>query len=503
MPDACAMEQSAKRRRVGDDGRARDELEAPEPNAVRDGASLASTAPAARPGAQCPYMHTLNRHALDFDFEKVCSVSLEAHNVYACLVCGRYFQGRGPASHAFAHSLDVSHHLFLNLRTERVYCLPDGYAVADPALHDVAFVLHPKFDRRGVARLDTPPPRRYITLDGARQLQGVTPLDNLHASDYANVVFQMLLAVLPLRNFFLLAPYAAVDGPNGTAPSSAPPPRLIHELSVLAKKLWTPLAFRAHVSPHDIMQQVSSASNRRFGPLHQADPTDFFAWLIHTLHRELQGFASALEPSGTPPHRLLPNCLQGTLEITTIRDGKAAENEAEIRTTAMSKFWFLTLDLPPKPLFKDTSERTLVAQVPLTSLLAKYDGASQHHVVKTGERRCYRLVRLPPYLVMTVKRMTRTKFATEKNPAIILCPVTGLSLGDLCPGGESAPDAAQTYSLASVIVHDGPHDKGTYKVAVRHLASGKWFGLENMTVTEVLPQLFSLGETCILLYARD
>lgn len=33
----------------------------------------------------CPYVGTVNRERLDFDFEKVCSVSLAANNVYACL----------------------------------------------------------------------------------------------------------------------------------------------------------------------------------------------------------------------------------------------------------------------------------------------------------------------------------------------------------------------------------------------------------------------------------
>lgn len=33
------------------------------------------------------------RSVLDFDFEKLCSVSLSHINVYACLVCGKYFQG--------------------------------------------------------------------------------------------------------------------------------------------------------------------------------------------------------------------------------------------------------------------------------------------------------------------------------------------------------------------------------------------------------------------------
>jgi hypothetical protein len=46
---------------------------------------------------ECPYLDTIDRHRLDFDFEKVCSISLSNINVYACLVCGRYFQGTPDA----------------------------------------------------------------------------------------------------------------------------------------------------------------------------------------------------------------------------------------------------------------------------------------------------------------------------------------------------------------------------------------------------------------------
>ena len=41
------------------------------------------------------------RHVLDFDFEKLCSVSLSHINVYACLVCGKYFQGENCFSLCF------------------------------------------------------------------------------------------------------------------------------------------------------------------------------------------------------------------------------------------------------------------------------------------------------------------------------------------------------------------------------------------------------------------
>ena len=71
-----------------------------------------------RKGTECPYLDTIARQVqasmtasiwwklkgarwcfdilcmqnLDFDFEKCCVVSLSPINVYACLVCGKYFQ---------------------------------------------------------------------------------------------------------------------------------------------------------------------------------------------------------------------------------------------------------------------------------------------------------------------------------------------------------------------------------------------------------------------------
>ena len=63
----------------------------------------------------CPYIGTIRRPLLDFDFEKLCSVTLSNMNVYACLICGKYYQGRGKNSYAYFHSLEKRHHLFINL----------------------------------------------------------------------------------------------------------------------------------------------------------------------------------------------------------------------------------------------------------------------------------------------------------------------------------------------------------------------------------------------------
>jgi U4/U6.U5 tri-snRNP-associated protein 2 len=100
------------------------------------------------------YLDTINRAVLDFDFEKLCSVSLSNINVYACLVCGKYYQGRGPKSHAYFHALDVGHHVYVNLETKKVYVLPEGYEVKSKSLDDIKYVVNPTFSKEEVSRLD-------------------------------------------------------------------------------------------------------------------------------------------------------------------------------------------------------------------------------------------------------------------------------------------------------------------------------------------------------------
>ncbi|PNH11443.1 U4/U6.U5 tri-snRNP-associated protein 2 [Tetrabaena socialis] len=74
-----------------------------------------SSRAAVKKGSECPYLDTISRQNLDFDFEKCCSVSLSPVNVYVCLVCGKYFQGRGLCTHAYTHSLESAHHMFMKL----------------------------------------------------------------------------------------------------------------------------------------------------------------------------------------------------------------------------------------------------------------------------------------------------------------------------------------------------------------------------------------------------
>ena len=100
------------------------------------------------------YLDTIDRSVLDFDFEKLCCVTLSNINVYACLVCGKYYQGRGPKSHAYFHALEVGHHVYVNMQTKKVYVLPEGYEVKSKSLEDIKFVVDPQLSKDEVGKLD-------------------------------------------------------------------------------------------------------------------------------------------------------------------------------------------------------------------------------------------------------------------------------------------------------------------------------------------------------------
>ena len=66
--------------------------------------------------AACPYLDTVQRSLLDFDQEPACSVSLQTGpHIYCCLVCGKFFRGRGKQTPAYTHSVDDGHFVFVHL----------------------------------------------------------------------------------------------------------------------------------------------------------------------------------------------------------------------------------------------------------------------------------------------------------------------------------------------------------------------------------------------------
>lgn len=435
----------------------------------------------ARKGHECPYLDTISRQNLDFDFEKCCSVSLTKVNVYVCLVCGKYFQGRGPSTYAYTHALEAGHHLFMKLDNGRVYCLPEMYEVQDRSFSDIQYVLNPAFTREEAEQAENAS-AWCRALDGSEYMPGLVGLNNMRANDYANVIYQALNRVPPIRIHFLTMVDRDQSRPGVT--------QLIWRFGELYRKMWNSRAFKGHVSPHEVMQAVMTASNKRFLIDKQSDPVEFLSWLINSLHMDLTA-GKRKAPS------VITETLQGELRIITeAGTGKAHSSTVDISENV--PFFMLMLDLPPAPLFKDSVlDKVTIPQVPIQDLLRKYDGTTVQDDPRTGRRRL-QITRLPKFLVLHVKRFVKNQFFVEKNPTIVNFPVKGLDIASCIPNATFK--GGSIYDLVANVVHEGRVADGSYKVHVLRRGEGLWYEVQDLQVTEVLPQVVALSEAYLQIY---
>lgn len=440
----------------------------------------------------CPYLNTIDRRALDFDFEKICSVSLSKVNIYACLVCGKYFQGRGKSSHAFIHSVSDFHHVFLNLETLKFYCLPDNYEIIDESLNDILHDLKPVFTHEQIDKLDIND-KHVETTDGKAYYLGIVGLNNLKYNDYCNVIFQALSHVIPLRNYFLIE--------SNYAPTHRGDEKYILLLTFgnLIRKLWNPRNFKTHVSPHEMLQAITFVSKKKFEITHQNDPIVFLVWFLNSLlgpKRERNSIIKqTFEGQILIRSRLiLPN-------VGVISEESPSMLLSEEEELKESSFLYLTLDMPPMPLFpkKDEKGKVIQPRVSVYELLSKYNGEKQHEYKGYNENsiRKYEILRLPKYLILYYKRLTKNAFFIEKNTHIIDSPLKNLNMSLFmsrtnerdCNKDERQPISNNNcnFNLISNIIHDGDPQagKGTYKIQIYHRGSQKWFEIQDLYVTEI------------------
>lgn len=446
------------------------------------------------------YLDTIDRNVLDFDFEKLCSISLSNINVYACLVCGRYFQGRGLKSHAYFHALEEDHHVFINMETQKVYVLPEGYEVKSKSLDDIKFVSDPRYTKQEVMEFDRKP-RTSWALGNKEYTPGFVGMNNIKENDYLNVIVQALSHVAPLRNYFLLEDFSSA-------------PELVKRTSILFRKIWNPRAFKAHVSPHELLQEISLRSNKRFTLTAQSDPVEFLSWFLNNLHLGLGG--SKTKPGSSMIQRVFQGKLRSESQAITAKadasDRLRFEEAAEVKVDS-GRFLLLTLDLPPAPLFQDELERNIIPQVPLTTILSKYNGVTaQEHL---AQRKRFRLVHpLPPFLALHVKRFSQNKFISERNPTIVTFDPQGLDVSPYVQPDPAfhTPGEPILYDLVANVVHeavrarddvaDASEERKTWKVQLKDKASDEWVIAQDLFVDKIRSELLYLGETYLQIWER-
>ena len=320
----------------------------------------------------------------------------------------------------------------------------------DSSLSDISEALKPKFSTEEIRELDVQTDLAQ-DLFGRRYLPGFVGLNNLNKTDYINASIQALGHVRPLRDYFLKNDFSSQ---TQTSP-------LVKSFGKLMRKMWSNKRFKSNVDPHVLVQTVVSLSNKRFMVGKQAEAGEFIAWLLHHLHVGLGGTSNPKKKK--KKKTIIQQVFQGTVEVTSrkrvkkrlleqqkedIDDRIGSEDEDEhtqkliqqqqdeaegdkytlSESTTTTYFLQLTLDIPEKPLFKDDDGGLVIPQEPLNNILQKFNGVSFHDVAKQNEKRQYKLVELPNYLILHLNRFTKNSFSMDKNPTIVAFPVKNLDL---------------------------------------------------------------------------
>lgn len=292
--------------------------------------------------------------------------------------------------------------------------LPDGYEVDNASLNDIKYVLNPTLTKSQVAELDKTFKTSY-DLNNKKYLPGFVGLNNVKANDYVNVVIQALAHIPQIRDYFILTDFEK----KGSS-------QLVCRFGALVRKMWNPKAFKGQVSPHELLQEVSNASQKRFKLTEQSNAIDFLSWFLNTLHKDLGGTRKRNSS-------IIYKQLQGEVQVESQDLDASYEADKELKMdttkeikTTTSPFLFLALDLPLAPLYQDEKEKDIVPQVPLTTILQKFDGKKVQEVNNQMKR--YSITRLPEFLIFHIKRFNKNSWTHEKNPTIVNFPIKNVDM---------------------------------------------------------------------------
>lgn len=446
-------------------------------------------------GYEDMYLDQINRDRLDFDFEKLCSVTMSNLNVYACLICGKYYQGRGLKSPAYTHALDKAHPVFINLDNRKVFVLPEGYEVHNSSLDDIRFQVDPYLPKEEVVKLARDP-ATYRDISDKTYVPGLLGLNNIKQNDYLNVDCLALSHVRMLREYLMLADLSDKS-------------QLAQRFSRLVRKLWSTQAFRTHVSPHELLQEVALVSKQYFTGIKQSDPADFMVWFMNELSKGLGGKGSIIE-----------KCFQGHIKIeaqdinsrSTLATDRLRFEESDIASTQKT-FLMLPLDLPSSPLFQNEMDATSIPQVTLAKLLSKFDGRTPSE--RANKRMRHRLLHpLPPYLLIHVRRFSKNAFVSERNSYIVTFDPIGLNMAPYAEPNPAIhpPSEPVLYDLIANVTHeavrlrdDALDTDSLRKVWRVHLSDrprGDWFELQDLLIDKVPGETLFTRESYLQIWER-
>ena len=331
-------------------------------------------------------------------------------------------------------------------------------------------------------------------------------------------------------------------------------------LSEIIKKLWNYSSYKTHIDQRECLQILEKASQKKFivtnfnlnseinfsknnninnfnlnnnntgndiiingnynsitlnqenTNIYKNDIIAFLSWLLNTLKIFLsqKGYENIIE-----------EYFQGVVQVETYTFLKEEEANKNLRpgesiviedgvnyiyTKKRIKFLYLTLDLPMIPLFKDSQEKITIPQVNIYELFKKYNGEKFTEDPTKAQRKKYKILSLPKYLILIFKRFENNSFFMEKNPTIVDFQLENLVLEEHGLSNinnkkdNNNNKSEKTYSLIANIIHDGKPGDPNFRVQIKNKERNEWFEIQDIHVQKILAESVAVCESYIHFY---
>ncbi|EDO16844.1 hypothetical protein Kpol_1056p45 [Vanderwaltozyma polyspora DSM 70294] len=415
-------------------------------------------------------LNTVNKKRLDFDIEKICSVTSSSLNVYCCLICGKYLQGRREHSPAFLHSVNENHFVFINLDTLKVYNLPTDIEIKDQGkiqlINDIRYAIYPRFDKSEIIHF----PQRCFDLNNKLYINGYVGISNVQSNGFVQSILQLLAHIEPIRDWFLLN---EIDSEES----------FMKNIKLIIRKLWSTKLFKSHISADEFFAFLSIHEN--FEKMIQ-DPKIFLLKIINSIIKSSQELGLILKEQ-----------LLGKVSIST---SAISGKEANSNKVVKSPFWLLTLDLPTQTVFRNALEVNDLPQVKLGELLIKFNGINEYPTL--GGVKKYKILKLPRYLILHFNRFDNKEKTPvkDRNQTLVEFP----TLMEL---------QKTKYQLIANIIHEPLHElsvdntsnedlQSKWKAQLLNEKDEQWYEIDGTEVKIKERELLFLSETYLQVWKK-
>lgn len=455
----------------------------------------------------------INLQKLDFELPVCCSINLSTNNIYCCLQCGNFFQGRSQHSPAFQHSITsrtntTQHNLFVNLQTTEFFWLPQNIKVnldeidndsLKALLIQLKCCIKPTFNNDLIKKI---PYSCYTLIDKDKYITGFIGINQSHSSNlsirHINVILLLLAHIKPIRDYFLLSTKMENKISNN---------RLINIVSLLIQKLWSPVLLRPHISSSELINNLMIEHNSIFlkDGINNNNPRTILNWLINKFSNN---------ENNSPLKQILIQSCRGHL-IQFLKTEKVKS----------IPFWNITLNLPRLSYFKDGRNVNDLLQVQLEDLIKEkfYPRMTENEKKEENDNSNkllpdYEIKILPKYLIIYFNRydsvlnggnIKQEQFPIRnRNQTIIEFPMK-MCLTSKNIINNQDQILKHYYRLQSNIINEvkanadlSKDDINHWKIQIYNEKNAQWYEICDLKATLIEAELMFLKETYLQVWER-